>query len=266
MGTFPNDLFEFAWMAHSDTSFDDYIQELADKAQKEDWGSDNKILRNYLSFTYKYLSEAANDDIRKNGQTSYILTNSKCAIFNTGLFDQYYEAIYAYFKRNKNTSVSNPKPWFFIGFKSAGDYELSMFSTLPTRMNYFEEADQLVFDPRLQIRTNVQHILGDNQNIQRLPTRFQAYSKTSLSMILNGSIDNSKKMAASNYTVAVPQFFHSQLQLLLPITLPGSVNPDLALTITKGNGFYSGNTCLTMGMAYNNARLITKPSSSWLHI
>ena len=42
--------------------------------------------------------------------------------------------------------------------------------------------------------------------------------------------------------------------------------PDLALVVTKNSSgnFYQGHTCLTLEMAYNNARLIAKPDSNWL--
>ena len=40
--------------------------------------------------------------------------------------------------------------------------------------------------------------------------------------------------------------------------------PSLALTVTKVGNFYQGHTCLTLDMAYNNARLIVKPESNWL--
>ena len=33
---------------------------------------------------------------------------------------------------------------------------------------------------------------------------------------------------------------------------------------TIKNGYYQGHTCLTLDMAYNNARLIVKSESTWL--
>ena len=47
-------------------------------------------------------------------------------------------------------------------------------------------------------------------------------------------------------------------------SLTSDSNPDLALTVTKKNGYYQAHTCLTLDMAYNNARLIAKPESTWL--
>ena len=75
-----------------------------------------------------------------------------------------------------------------------------------------------------------------------------------------------KKKVTANYKIAVPQYFDGKIQLLLPLYLLEKSQPDLALVVTKnqlGNS-YQGHTCLTMQMAYNNARLIAKPDSNWL--
>lgn len=40
--------------------------------------------------------------------------------------------------------------------------------------------------------------------------------------------------------------------------------PDIAIAVTKKENSYQGHTCLTLDMAYNNARLIAKPESNWL--
>ena len=55
-----------------------------------------------------------------------------------------------------------------------------------------------------------------------------------------------------------------RLQYLLPI-FPTKLNkPDLAMTQTVMDGDYLVNTCLTLEMAYLNARAIAKPSAPWL--
>lgn len=83
-------------------------------------------------------------------------------------------------------------------------------------------------------------------------------------MLINGAIDIMKKKVSANYKIAVPQYFDGQIQLLLSLCLINDNQPDLALTLTKKNGYYQGHTCLTLDMAYNNARLIAKPESTWL--
>ncbi|MGK7924441.1 MAG: DUF3825 domain-containing protein [Spirulina sp.] len=39
---------------------------------------------------------------------------------------------------------------------------------------------------------------------------------------------------------------------------------DVALVITRTDGVYSGETILTLDMAYNNARLLARPDTEWL--
>lgn len=50
---------------------------------------------------------------------------------------------------------------------------------------------------------------------------------------------------------------------MLPLCLTGD-KPELALTIQREDGFYAARTCLTLDMAYNNARLICRPETSWI--
>lgn len=82
---------------------------------------------------------------------------------------------------------------------------------------------------------------------------------------LEGAVEEVKKRIITNYTIAIPQYYDGKIQLLLPLCLtPGSPNADLALVLDRMGEVYRANTCLTIQMAYNNARLIVKPYSSWL--
>ena len=83
--------------------------------------------------------------------------------------------------------------------------------------------------------------------------------------ILNGAIDTMKKRVSANYKLAVPQYYDGKIQLLLPLCLLSDTIPDVAITVTKTETCYQGHTCLTLDMAYNNARLIAKPESNWLN-
>ena len=65
-----------------------------------------------------------------------------------------------------------------------------------------------------------------------------------------------------------------RIQLLVPVCLCREDIPDLALVVSKvrkdkdgkspGGNAYLGHTCLTLNIAYNNARLIARPDSAWL--
>lgn len=71
----------------------------------------------------------------------------------------------------------------------------------------------------------------------------------------------------TNVSVENP-YFNGQIQLLLPLCLVDPDKTDLALVVTKNSSgsYYQGHTCLTLEMAYNNARLIAKPESNWLNL
>lgn len=104
------------------------------------------------------------------------------------------------------------------------------------------------------------------ENLERFPLHLQRSDEAELRRQLVGAIDEVKKKVRSNYKIAVPQYYDNKIQLLLPLCLTsGSLNPDLALVIHKLNdSTYTARTCLTLKMAYNNARLIVKPKSNWL--
>ena len=58
--------------------------------------------------------------------------------------------------------------------------------------------------------------------------------------------------------------YQGRVQYLLPICLTDMEQPDLAMTLTIMDGYYLGNTCLTLEMAYLNARLLSRPVAHWL--
>ena len=64
----------------------------------------------------------------------------------------------------------------------------------------------------------------------------------------------------------MPQLYRGKIQLLAPLYLTNPNNPDLALVLSLSDDktVYYGHTCLTIEMAYNNARLIARPDSYWL--
>lgn len=197
----------------------------------------------------------------------YISEDSTYMVFNTGLFDNFSEPIYAYLEPNKNARRNSSK-WYLIRFTSRYDLtrDGKSVSPLPERANYFEDPSLLIFDSNCPINIQFEHILNDPKNIDRLPENI----KTSpyLTNLFNGAVQTMIKQVTANYKLAVPQYYKGKIQLLLPLCIANPNIPDLALVVskTRDNKFYQGHTCLTMDMAYNNARLIAKPESNWLKI
>ncbi|MGN0482895.1 MAG: DUF3825 domain-containing protein [Lachnospiraceae bacterium] len=243
---------------HDDVYFGDINKRYSELAElsPENWNakgkSDNGILKNYLKYTYKKLEEE-----------NKIVTEKEYSLFNTGLFTEYYEPIFAYMEKNE---AGGPQPLYLRNFCTP--YELGEMGicNLPDRANYFENPELLVFDAKCKINVQYKHILSDVNNVQRIPDKIK--NEKNLQNILNGAIDMMKKKVSANYKIAVPQYFNGKIQLLLPLCLVDPDVPDMALVVTKNSAgnFYQGHTCLTLEMAYNNARLIAKPDSDWLHI
>lgn len=128
--------------------------------------------------------------------------------------------------------------------------------------NKTKPEDTPVFPVALQ--QDIDHILGDEENLTRIPASLMGEGNSLLlRRAFEGAVVEAARRAAANYTLAVPQFYGGRIQLLLPLCLTGD-KPELALTIQREDGFYAARTCLTLDMAYNNARLICRPETSWI--
>lgn len=212
--------------------------------------SDNMILKNYIDHTLEKLFDEEK-----------VIEKETYALFNTGLYTNFYQEIYAYFVPNQ---ISGKQKWFLDGFYTA--YQISNMGVTdnPERANYFSNPADLVFDTNCEIIPQYPHIFNDPDNFLRIPESIRESSNKS--MLFDGAIKRAKQMINANYKTAVPQYYKGKIQLLIPICLINENVPDLALVVSKnesGNQ-YLGHTCLTLDMAYNNARLIARPDSIWL--
>lgn len=250
------ELFDFAYFR----DFDQSIKNLAKLADEEDWNfsddktKSNKILKNYLEHTFRKLK--ADNKIRYT-------TDNRFACFNTGLVTSNYERIFAVFEKNKYPREDKPNQLFFKSFNKQSDYSLlGVFANnLPEAANYFSDPKNLIFDTKIPIVADIDHIIDDNSD--RFPKYLDNIDLRRRQ--LEGAVEEVKKRIITNYTIAIPQYYDGKIQLLLPLCLtPGSPNADLALVLDRMGEVYRANTCLTIQMAYNNARLIVKPYSSWL--
>lgn len=231
-------------------------------ADKEAWDfsdsatKNNSILKNYLEFTFRKLQQE-----KKIAFTS----DNKFACFNTGLVTENLEDIFAFFEEYKNPGTFTTPFCFKAFLKKSDNNILRYFShSIPDVANFFDKPELLIFNPKCDLIPDLDHIIGDN--LSRFPPHLQGADDAELRRQLVGAIDEIKKKIRSNYKIAVPQYYDNKIQLLLPLCLTsGSPNPDLALVIHKLNdSTYTARTCLTLKMAYNNARLIVKPQSNWL--
>lgn len=253
-------LFKFALFAKYEESISSLAENLADT---EPWDfSDSKdrkyaILKNYIFYYFRKLKE--------EGKIHYTQNNQYSA-FNTGLVTKNQEDIFAFFEQNKSTRT-NTSPYFFKCFLKQSDRELleKFGEKIPEPANFFEKPELLLLNPKYKIIPDIEHIIQDNKD--RFPLHLQTADNAELRRQLEGSIKDVTKKVRTNYKIAIPQYYEGKVQLLLPLCLTsGSPNPDLALVINKipNQEIYSARTCLTLKMAYGNARLIVKPQSDWL--
>ena len=212
--------------------------------------SDNVILKNYIDHT-----------LEKVYEENKIIEKTDYCLFNTGLYTNFYQEIYAYFVLNQN---KDKQKWFLDGFYTS--YQVSNMGVTehPQRANYFLNPAELVFDTNCEIIPQYPHIFNDPENFLRIPENIRESSNKI--MLFDGAIKRAKQMINANYKTAVPQYYKGKIQLLIPICLINDNIPDLALVVSKNDAGnqYLGHTCLTLDMAYNNARLIARPDSNWL--
>ncbi|WP_207264428.1 DUF3825 domain-containing protein [Desulfovibrio sp. Huiquan2017] len=253
MAAFPEILFDFAFFPR----FDENIDQLSELAETEDWGYQNTesdyalpVLRNYVRFTYARLAEEGKIEITDDGAK---------AVFNSGLVTETQEPIYAMFVPNE---IEGRQPWFFSGWYRRGEYDLTDFAKLPDMANYYDNPHLLVMDVQKELRPNLEHIIADNK--ERFPAPFNAMDNYMLQTFLKGAIDNAIERVRRNYKAAIPQFHRGQVQLLLPLCISEPSRADLALVVNDHGDFYRAATCLTLDMAYNNARQLARPDRDWL--
>jgi Domain of unknown function (DUF3825) len=253
MSIWPEDIFEFAYIHNLDQRLDT----LADLAEKEIWDYQHTlsphhkpILFNYLRCSYTRLAEEEKIELSEDGQ--YV-------VFNTGLVTPNQEPIYAFFGRNQ---IPDKQPWFLREWCRRGEHDLIRFQRLPEMAHYFDAPAALVFDTRKEFRANIEHIIADNK--ERFPAPYNSMDEFVLQTFLKGAIDNAKERVRRNYKTAIPQYYRSRIQLLLPLCLANPSQAELAIVVEDHGSFYRASTCLTLDMAYSNARQLAKPDRDWL--
>ncbi len=259
-------LFDFAFVP----AWLDQLDELAGMTLPEPWSfvspsktginTHTPILERYINTVFHKQALAyifAQDDASADREF-YLRNEFSC--FHTGLFTKRYEGIYMCFERNKRKD--SLLEWYFKGWADKSSPLLRYVSPLPERPAYDRKASTLAFHPEWEIRMNTEHILGDEANIQRLPESVR--DTWNLPLLLETAVELGRRRAVVYPSIIVPQVFQGDVQFLIPIFLTNPERPDLAMALSPMDGYYYGHTCLTLQMAYLNARLIARPTASWL--
>ena len=242
-------LFDFTYCGN----YNRHIQHLS-RMTPEKWSDgetqDNGILKGYLEQTFKRLYEEEK-----------VIEKEESAIFNTGLYNHYYQPIFAYFVPNL---VPDRQRWFLEGFYTEYHLLKTKNVELPEKAEYIQDPSELVFDSKLPIIPQYEHIFGEEENALRLPESVR--NSEMRVQLFDGALKQTRRMLEADYKTAIPQYYNHSVQLLIPICLQNPEKPDLALACMKtaDGSKYLGRTCLTLKMAYHNARLLARLDSCWL--
>lgn len=280
-------IFDYALVAN----WDDRLAELAELAEPERWtylavptDKPLPVLDSYVRHTFLRLAELER-----------IEQGEALACFNTGLLTPSQEEIFGLFDIADKYDATKPigprnKKWFLKSWARAGDRVLTSFQKVPGLASYWNDPGELIFDPSLKVELNLDHIIRDNINrfpvelggmldangvptdvdpteeLEDPPEPAAATTKIPLALrnALEGSMKHSVRLAQRSYRVAVPQFHHGKVQLLLPLYMRDSGRVDLALTLEKHGDWYRAATVLYPDWAYRHARLLARPNSEWL--
>ena len=259
-------LFEFAFVP----SWYDQLDNLSIMALPEPWkfkvprpdvkNTQTPILERYLHMIFQKaaLDYCYADNEREADLAFYIRNEIAC--FHTGLYTSRYTSIYAFFERNKRKD--SLLDWYFRGFVEETSPWLKYIEPLPIRPFCITKSPRTCFYPDWSIRVNVLHMIGDYDNLERIPPDIR--EMRNLPLLLEASVELGRRKAIYSPGIVAPQVYGGSIQFLLPICLTNMDVPDLAMTLTPMDGYYTGATCLTLEMAYLNARLIEKPTAPWL--
>lgn len=224
-------LFEYTYCGN----YNRQIQNLA-RIVPEKWSfggnDDNGILKGYLEHTFQRVYEEEK-----------LLETEEYAIFNTGLFNMYYQPVYAYFIPNL---VPDRQRWFLDGFYTEYHLLKSGIVNLPKRAAYVTDPAELIFDTGLDIVPQYEHIFEETENCQRLPETIRG--SVMKVQLFDGALRQTKRMLEADYRTAIPQYYNHGIQFLIPVCLQNPDRADLALACvkTEDGSKYLGRTCLTL--------------------
>ncbi|MCK6382641.1 MAG: DUF3825 domain-containing protein [Leptospiraceae bacterium] len=262
------DVFAFFPFDGNIESWEAPYEKLAKIASPENWSfSRLEIKEKYKNQSLPILTSYLNYTFLRIQELNFIVYSDEedKAAFNTGLQTRQGKDIFALFFRNKQSKERDQCDWTFFAFVDSYSEKLNFYPETPKIATYIEDANDLVFDTKLEIDTNLGHIV--EKNMDRLPVALRENPRIAITSI-TGAVQFLRNRIVRNYKVAIPHWYENKIQLLLPLVISNDDNiADLALVVDKDKDrkFYRGKTVLSMDQAYIDARLITRPDSDWLN-
>ncbi len=251
----------FAFTSGED--FNKKLDYLIKIAEPEDWNQTdihtnkvNSTIFYYIIHTFEQLF---------NQEKIHVDEKEENAFFNTGLMTTEGDEIFGHLIKSFYYDSNNPSSnyWYFKTFLKANEKEFLLKCTSkPEIATYYNDFSELYFNPYLDVEINYEHIYEDN--IERLPHEIKAIDKETAKQILKASLEFTKKKIKRNNRIPVPQYYNSKLMFLIPVRVFSK--KTIVVAVEKINNQYIANTVLSMGMAYNCARLLNKPEIDWLFL
>lgn len=256
-----NILKRFATLGNTEV-FDNKLKYLTHIAEDEKWyyhqkdGKTFSVIFHYIIHTFDRVFQQGKINVNKD---------EDICVFNTGLMNNQGDEIIGVFNKSNNYDSSNPfsNYWHFSTFLTENDRKfLNLSLDKPEIATYFDNYNELYFDPNIDISLNFDHFYDDNYI--RLPEELKTLDKSTARIVFNGFLDHTIKKIKRNNRIPVPQFYREKIMFLIPVKILGT--RTVIIAVERLGDRYVANTVLTMEMAYNCARLINKPESNWLLI
>lgn len=242
--------------------FDKKLKYLCRIAEDEKWyylqedGTSFSVVFYYIIHTF--------DRVYRQNKIVISKDEEVCA-FNTGLLNNQGDEILGIFKKSYKYDATNPfsNYWHFSTFIAENDRKfLNLSLNKPDIATYFEDFNELYFNPNIDIVLNFDHFYDDNYD--RLPEELKSLDKSTARIVFNGFLEHTIKKIKRNNRIPVPQFYREKIMFLIPVVAFGT--RTVIIAVEKLGDKYVANTVLTIEMAYNCARLLNKPESNWLLI
>lgn len=143
----PQNVEENENMGLFNVNWNDYKDDILKAATPETWSNDtypnNGMLVNYMVHTFKKIKSE-----------NKVVETKDYGLFNTVLFTDFYEPLFAYMETGKSISFMTP---YELGNIGIDEY--------PERANYFEDPSLLLFDWQYNINIHCKCILDDAKKI-----------------------------------------------------------------------------------------------------
>ena len=250
----------------------------------EDWSSgvDSRlnypILKSYIEHT---LGRLIYESAQLGAQKKLVFSsNRKYVAFNTNLLSKFYNDVIIYGEADcgehiEELKIYNPRilkngrmELYDLGFDVRDCRKLEDLIAPPC---YFQDVSEVIFNASWVVDTDNEEKLGhivEERNF-RWPIEYQSDPLHRKVEKLKTCIEHAVILARRNYKYIVPSYYPrvNKLQFLMPIYLEDDAKSPAAVIILSKHEegkFYTPETTLTFEQAYNDARLIVKPESSWL--